>query len=111
MTNQHTALLSILIDVEYELRRMNLWEFEEPSPEALMSSQPFAVDTLSFTQWVQFIFIRRLRYLVDNELALPAVSGIAPMAEQSLTGMTADAAQLIAYLDQIDVLLSGKSSR
>jgi len=48
-----------LIDLEAELRQLNLWAADPPTPEALASEQPFAVDTLALEQWLQFIFFTR----------------------------------------------------
>lgn len=110
MSEKAIQLLSILIDVEYELRRLQLWEAVAPSDEALASTQPFAVDTLTFAQWVQFIFMPKLRQLVEHKQPLPAVSGIAPMAEQYFAALPVDAVNLIQHIDRIDVLLSGKSA-
>jgi len=43
---------------------------------------PFCVDTLSFPQWLQFVFIPKMRALHDQNLAYPVGSGIASMAEE-----------------------------
>ena len=48
---------ALLMAIEAQLRQLNLWEEEAPTAEALASSEPFAIDTLSFTQWLQFIFL------------------------------------------------------
>ena len=45
---------ALLIDIEAQLRQMGLWQAVPPSPEALASSQPFCIDTLDFSQWLQF---------------------------------------------------------
>ena len=53
-----TRVADSLLQIEMELRRIDAWESEPPSPEALQSAQPFAVDTLEFTQWLQFVFVQ-----------------------------------------------------
>lgn len=110
MSEKAIELLSVLIDVEYELRRLQLWEETPPAPEALQSVEPFAVDTLTFVQWIQFIFIPKLRTMVEAGYSLPAVSGIAPMAEQYFAGLSVDAITFIKHLDRVDLLLAGKSA-
>lgn len=111
MKSQAVTLLALLIDVEAELRRLALWNAEAPTLEALASTQPFAVDTLSFPEWLQWIFIVRLRALAEAGHALPQVSGVAPMADQYFAGLGLDASAVVTHLDAIDVLLSGKSAR
>jgi len=106
MSDKHIAVAEILIDIEKELRELGLWEFESPSEEALLSTQPFAIDTLNFPQWLQFIFIPRLYFMVEQRSPLPDVSGVKPMAEEYFVVLNLNSANLIAHLDRIDNLLS-----
>ncbi|MFA0791429.1 YqcC family protein [Microbulbifer echini] len=71
-----------LLQLEAELRLMALWQEEMPPAEALASSEPFCVDTLTLPQWLQFIFLPRMRQLVEGEMPLPQRCGIAPIAEE-----------------------------
>lgn len=104
--DDRVAISGLLIDIECELRRLHVWEEAEPPAEALASTQPFAVDTLSFTQWLQFIFIPRIRYLVENEDALPIKSDIAPMGEEYFRGLFMPADNLIETLREIDEVIT-----
>jgi uncharacterized protein YqcC (DUF446 family) len=106
MGDKHIAVAEILIDIEKELREMRLWEFESPSEEALASTQPFAIDTLNFPQWLQFIFIPRLYFIGEQHLPLPNVSGVKPMAEEYFGVMNFNSAALVAHLEKMDKLLS-----
>ena len=106
MSHKHIAIAEILIDVEKELRDLRLWEFETPSEEALASTQPFAIDTLNFPQWLQFIFIPRLYMMVEQRMPLPTVSGVKPMAEEYFQVLALNSIPLIAHLERIDSLLS-----
>ena len=46
-----------------------LWEKVSPSAAALASDEPFCIDTLTFPQWLQFIFLPTLyRMLEAGEL-------------------------------------------
>lgn len=96
-----------LLRIEVELRRLDAWSEEAPSEEALQSTQPFAVDTLEFTEWLQFIFLVRMKVLVEQGHALPAVSGMAPMAEEHFRGRAESGEELIRELEIMDQLLSG----
>lgn len=104
--NKHIALAEMLIDVEKELRELRLWESEPPAADALASVQPFAVDTLNFAQWLQFIFIPRLYLLIDSRSTLPVNSGVAPMAEVYFLPLGLNSHQLVGHLRRIDELLT-----
>lgn len=92
--------------IEKELQRLELWELEPPSLVALASSAPFAVDTLNFTQWLQFIFIPRLRVMINAGTSLPSSCSITPMAEEYFSGSSLSVNNLITYLRHIDQLLT-----
>lgn len=106
MTSKHIAVAEILIDIEKELRELRLWEAESPSAEALASTQPFAIDTLNFAQWLQFIFIPRLYSMVEQQIPLPKVSGVKPMAEEYFQVLSLNSSALILHLGKMDKLLS-----
>ena len=83
LTQLH-AIADILLDVERTLRRHQLWHDEIPAPAAMASRTPFCADTLSFTQWLQFVFLPRMRRIVEHAEPLPTASGIAVMAREAL---------------------------
>ncbi len=106
MTSKHIAVAEILMDIEKELRELRLWEFESPSQEALASTEPFAIDTLNFPQWLQFIFIPRLHAMAEQRIPLPNVSGVKPMAEEYFLVLNLNSLPLVQHLERIDKLLS-----
>lgn len=96
-----------LLGIEAEMRRLRVWSSTPPSPKALRSNQPFCIDTLEFTEWLQFIFLPRMKDLVEGGEELPAISGIAPMAEEHFNARPENGEALIRELEAIDRLLSG----
>lgn len=96
-----------LIDLEAQLRQLNLWAADPPSPDALASEQPFAMDTLALEEWLQFIFLPTLYQLLDTGAALPERCAIAPMAEETLGKRGLPVASLIATLQDLDRLITG----
>ena len=104
--DQQQQVADGLLHIEMELRRLRLWASDSPSDEALASAVPFAVDTLLFTEWLQFIFLPRMKALLENDAPLPTVSGMAPMAEEYFRGVRHDGGQLIRLLQTMDRLLS-----
>lgn len=104
--HDYTALAECLMDLETELRRLNQWQTESPSAEALASTQPFCVDTLSFPQWVQFVFMPLLNMLIEKRALLPIKSQISPMAEEYYKVEAIDGCRLVAFFEQFDGLLT-----
>lgn len=70
-----------LLLIERELRTQGWWDEVQPSAEALSSGEPFSVDTLDFEQWLQWIFLPRMKMILEQDLPLPNASGIQEMAE------------------------------
>ena len=101
-----TEIAEVLIDIEAQLRQLGLWDKIPPSSEALASTQPFCVDTLSLPQWLQFVFLPTLYGMMEAGEALPDRCGIAPMAEEYFKGSGLGADALIGSLVEIDDLLS-----
>ncbi len=95
----------VVMAIEAEMRRLHLWEDESPSQAALASQQPFCFDTLRFTQWLQWIFIPRMKHIMNESLPLPVDSGIAPMAEECLRELDADATYLLTLIRRFDELI------
>lgn len=103
MPHRRTQLAQLLNELEQLLRAQADWSSQRPEPRALASQQPFCLDTLRFTEWLQFVFIERLRQRLDDKLPLPEACAVAPMASQCLN--TRDPGPLIALLARIDALL------
>ncbi|WP_323815540.1 YqcC family protein [Cellvibrio sp. NN19] len=106
MTDIHIAVAEILMDIEKELRELRLWDADMISAEALASEQPFAVDTMTFPQWLQFVFLPRMYFLIEQKMPLPGNCGISPMAEEYFSVLNLPSLPLILHLQKIDVLLT-----
>ncbi len=94
--------------IRVEMQRLSLWETSPPSQEALSSQQPFCIDTLSFTQWLQWILIPRLEAILKTNIPLPDSSAIHPYAEEALKGQTGTT-QLLKQIQQLDRAISGET--
>ncbi|SHN07632.1 YqcC family protein [Phytopseudomonas punonensis] len=107
MSTTSVALIADqLLLVERALRVQGWWEASAPSAEALASVEPFCVDTLDFSQWLQWIFLPRMKAIIEAGAELPAVSGILPMAEQVYGAGSREAAELLKALGDFDKLIS-----
>ena len=104
MSDRTQIMLSLLNKIEDFMRASNLWETVSPPPAAFESQQPFCVDTMVFSQWLQWIFIARFRAILEGGHPLPEACGIAVMAEEALKGMEIDLGQMLIMLREFDSL-------
>lgn len=103
------ALAEQLLLIERELRLQGVWATQAPSPEALASTEPFAVDTLGFEEWLQWIFLPRMKEIIESNQNLPTASGILMMAEL-VYAQQPQYAGLLRALEQFDQLITHKLS-
>lgn len=104
---QTTELLNAL---QAELQRLEYWQEIPPSAAALKSTAPFCCDTMPLHQWLQFIFLPKMRHMILLKLPLPKKIAIAPFAQVAYADEQQKAATLVAMLAEIDWLLSSPHS-
>lgn len=109
MESRVALLAEQLLLIEGELRVLGWWQDEAPSAEALASQEPFCVDTLTFEQWLQWIFLPRMKQLLEAGAALPSVSGIQAMAEMVYQQQVGVARRLQELLGEFDQLITRTS--
>ncbi|MBM7063148.1 YqcC family protein [Pseudomonas sp. UL073] len=103
------ALAEQLLLIERELRLLGWWSVQAPSAAALASQEPFCVDTLSFAEWLQWIFLPRMKILIEQQADLPQASGIREMAEVTYREQPVQTRQLLEALGKFDRLINGKA--
>lgn len=84
MTTAHRELDQALTHLEATLHSVDLWNMPYPDAGAFDSREPFCVDTMTLPQWLRYVFIARLRALVEGGRPLPATCQVAPAAEAYL---------------------------
>lgn len=94
--------------LEAEMRRIGLWQGTAPPQEALKSAQPFCFDTLEFHQWLQWILIPKTREILEQDLPLPEVSDIAPLAEYRFEQLPQETGRMLELIREFDRLLCGQ---
>lgn len=108
MTVQQESL-TLLTELEDALKQHALWQEIAPEPDQLNSKLPFAIDSLSFAQWLQFVFLPRIYQQVSAEGALPAMN-VAPAADIYLQEQAPHAQRtLVSIIVQLDRLSQEKS--
>jgi uncharacterized protein YqcC (DUF446 family) len=105
MDNRFPKIADQLLLIERELRVLGWWQEVPPSDESLSSREPFCVDTLDFDQWLQWIFLPRMKTILEEDLPLPTASGILEMAEMVYASRVEEARALLALLKGFDRLI------
>ena len=106
---RYRRVADLLLAIEAEMRRIELWEADAPAAEALASTAPFCYDTLAFHQWVQWVLLARLRERVTAGAPLPSGSSIHPLAEHSCAELECDTDRLLPLIAELDRLLNEKT--
>jgi uncharacterized protein YqcC (DUF446 family) len=104
----YIEVASLLIDIESELRRLDLWQSEPPSAAALASTEPFCIDTLNFPQWLQFIFLPRMYALAQAEQLPLGRCEIQPLAEQYFAELHLPVTPLIDCIGRLDTAINSR---
>ena len=77
---------------------------------ALASQEPFCMDTLKFEQWLQWIFLPRMKDTLEQSRPLPTESGIFNYAEDCLHKNDPSRTNLLLLIKRFDDLISIQSS-
>ena len=73
-----------LQQLQLAMQKLDLWQAVPPSQDAFLSEEPFAIDTMSPEEWLQWIFIPRMHALVESQAPLPRQIAISPYLEEAL---------------------------
>ncbi len=99
-------LADLILEIEAELRRIGLWETSLPDKAALSSLVPFCHDTLSFHQWLQWVFLPKMKAVVETGDDFPSSSEIHPLAEYSLAPLPQETDRLLALISEFDEFIN-----
>ena len=108
MDQRFPKIAEQLLLIERELRVQGWWDEVSPSAQVLSSVEPFSVDTLDFEQWLQWVFLPRMKLILEQDLPLPNASGIQEMAEMVFAARDVQGRdrQLQVLLKEFDQLIS-----
>lgn len=105
MPRSYKEVEILIVKLEHRLREAILWSSNSPPVDVFESKLPFALDTMPFEQWLQFIFIPKMTYLVNTKNPLPDNLKLMPMAESSF-GAKDNHFELMKVINQIDLIFS-----
>ena len=104
----YAQITSLLTELEHQLKVSKLWQYEPIDPNLLSSSQPFCIDTLHFEQWLQYVFIVKMRQLIKLQQPLPTQIALTPMAQVAFKDSHTSVKETLLA---IDVLLGDANDR
>src|SRR5215469_9481597 len=89
-------------EIEGEMRSNGMWQDQPLRPGQLNFQQAFGMDTMTFTQWLQFVFLPRVRESVAAN-RFPQSSSVGTQAVREFDGNT-EADRLVTLLSEFDAL-------
>lgn len=106
LKSESFTLADNLLEIERQMRLLELWTEQSPTAEQLTSTEPFCIDSLSFPQWLQFVFLPRMKQILEQGTELPVASDIATMAEYYFAQNGIRAKALTAAIREFDALIA-----
>lgn len=88
--------------IEAEMKKIGMWQEQPLAPELMNFTRAFGMDTMAFPQWLQFVFVPRVREAIESD-RFPRGSQVGAQAIRELDGD--DRAQgLVSMLCEFDAL-------
>lgn len=100
-----TKLLNLL---EERLKQTNFWQVAHPEVTAFNSTTPFCMDTMHLAQWLRYVFLPRMRALIDAGKNLPSHCAITEQLEMVFTSN--EKIRIMEVTLAIDQLLTEKKT-
>ena len=96
--------------IEAEMKRVDWWSGKAPEPERMNFHEPFGADTLAYQEWLQFVFIPRVRSIIESKGEFPPNSsvGTKAMREWDYMEHVAEGQKLIRMLNDFDDLVNNR---
>ena len=101
-----TRAAAKLNEVEAEMHAIGFWQESPLRPDQLEFSGAFGLDKMAFSQWLQFIFIPRVREAIATN-HFPPSSDVGTQAVREFD-TEPRAAHLAILLSEFDVLFSSR---
>jgi uncharacterized protein YqcC (DUF446 family) len=95
----------VIDEIEAEIKHIGYWS-GRPMPEPAYQFQAaFAMDTMTFVQWLLFVFIPRVRDLIAHQEKLPSESMVGVQAMREFDG-DETAERLVSMQSKFDELFN-----
>ena len=95
-------VLQSAVQIEAEMRRVGMWSSKAPSPEQMALTKAFAMDTMPFAGWLQFVFLPRVHRAAAENKFLSSSSVAAQAVREFDTEPNTE--RLLTLLSEFDAL-------
>jgi len=95
-----------IYEIEVEMKRIGYWSPDPLPEEAYGFHKAFAMDTMAFSQWLQFILVPRVRQIIEEKGTFPTQSMVGAQAVREFDG-DENASRLVSLLSEFDALFGG----
>jgi uncharacterized protein YqcC (DUF446 family) len=103
-------LRALADDIEAEMRSLGIWLDDPPSEETVLSGGAFGMGTVAFDNWVQVVFVTRLRQAADGVFPIPSSSSVGTQALREWDGAgPPDRDRLLGLILDVDDLIEGRA--
>ena len=99
----HSQVAKSISEIEAEMKNLGYWVAEPLTPEAYNFNEAFAMDTMAFSQWLQFVFVPRVKQIIEEKGEFPSSSMVAVQAIREFDGED-EADRLVDLLSEFDAL-------
>lgn len=83
----HKEVEERIVEIQRAMRELGLWQSGSLPPDAYEFELPFGVDKLTFAQWLQFVFVPRVKTVVAAKGDFPNSSSVGTQAVRELDGV------------------------
>jgi len=88
-----------------EMKNSGLWQDQPLAPEQYNFNRAFGMDTMAYSQWLQFIFIPRVAELLRTAGEFPSSSSVGAQAIREFDGCS-EAQGLVTLLCEFDSIFN-----
>jgi uncharacterized protein YqcC (DUF446 family) len=103
MSPDYWTVAARLDEIEAAMKAGGFWQADPLPAEAYQFTQAFGMDTMIFSQWLQFVFIPRVRAIIDHKQPFPTRSMVGAQAVREFDGVR-KADRLVTLLAEFDAL-------
>lgn len=103
--NIYTQFAHKIAEIEAEMKATGYWQPEPLPDQAYDSRRAFAMDTMTFPQWLQFVLIPRVADIIEHRGDFPTESMVGTQAVREFDGDAA-ASRLVSLLSELDDIIN-----
>jgi len=96
---------AFLVRIREEMQHLGMWAVPKLKPEELEDMGAFGSNTMSFEQWLRWVFIPNVQVLLEKDGPWPQSSDIGVYAIKNFDGND-EASELVSLLCEFDALFS-----